>query len=30
MFNFLGHVLGMFWGCRILLPTPWGFHHQIC
>ena len=30
MFNFIGHALGMFWGCRILLLTSWGFNHQIC
>ena len=28
--NFLGHVLGLFCICRILLPTSWRFHRQIC
>lgn len=27
--NFLGHALGFFCGCRILLSTSWRFHRKL-
>ena len=30
LLNFIGQTLGLFCGCRILLPTLWRFHHHIC